>query len=735
MGRPLSMLRNSFSIQSDRFRKNLESSRIPSALDASSFVPISELRRLVQGPMVIKILEEHGYSSISHAELAATIVQAAPRLFALLVWIGQPQLALSLGYQCLNDENLPLDDYKLESLNFRATSGWSKNWETKILQEQWIFLSPIWHREGEILSDTPPSAPLPLTFASSVRKDSANSTIRQIKIHPAHLPFYAENNDEAPILALKLFKTRGKKRFDHEISVLQLLNRRSNPNIIRLLVAISTADRRGLVFPWAQCDLSELMEQEIPSNQRKELARWILQQISLRDDSYLLADRPFDLSSSFDLCTFSLTKATLKALLGILDLEVQFLDSITSLQDDSRFSFVWKEQEAHALSYVMRTERALPSDLALAVSSIVVDSHRVTDGLIHGCTPKEAEQIIDWLRQASSSIQHPMLMALLLSEIQHERHAHLSREYWRRFNTLLSEIQTKAHLLATTPPTVPRGEARDLSEIPEWLATVFKMHHKHGVMHRYLCAFRANLGLLLRLTDQTANTRAVTDIDIAFRASATAITQRVQQISTVYMDLEQQAIVLKEGASLHLATIWSLIAQRDSQIAHRANIINQEIATTSRIIAKASGQDSSAMKADYGSGQHPISPLLPQPPSSSRVLLADLYIENEMKIPEACQSWPMTQPSIWVFVLLSATLTFLVLYAWRFWFLGMIWEKDVVAGNKAAYRVLDYLLLRRHDRRREVGVEEEDSQILKEESSIETKRAPVPVVVATARKS
>ncbi|KAK9640825.1 hypothetical protein HCH54_008582 [Aspergillus fumigatus] len=65
----------------------------------------------------------------------------------------------------------------------------------------------------------------------------------------------------------------------------------------------------------------------------------------------------------------------------------------------------------------------------------------------------------------------------------------------------------------------------------------------------------------------------------------------------------------------------------------------------------------------------------------------------------------------------------------------MIWEKDVVAGNKAAYRVLDYLLLRRHDRRREVGVEEEDSQILKEESSIETKRAPVPVVVATARKS
>lgn len=206
----------------------------------------------------------------------------------------------------------------------------------------------------------------------------------------------------------------------------------------------------------------------------------------------------------------------------------------------------------------MRTERALPSDLALAVSNTVLNSHRATTALIHGCTPNEAEQIIDWLRQASSSIQHPILMALLLSEIQYERHAHLSREYWRRFNVLSSDIQAKANRLAMTRPTAPTSDARDLSEIPGWLASVFEMHSKHGVMHRYLCAFRANLETLRRLTDQIAeHIPVMAGGDKASKASGNAIAQRLQQISTVYLDLEQQAMILKEGASLHLTTVCS----------------------------------------------------------------------------------------------------------------------------------------------------------------------------------
>ena len=39
------------------------------------------------------------------------------------------------------------------------------------------------------------------------------------------------------------------------------------------------------------------------------------------------------------------------------------------------------------------------------------------------------------------------------------------------------------------------------------------------------------------------------------------------------------------------------MSQKDSQLAQRANVLNQRIADSTRAIAKASGRDSSAMKA------------------------------------------------------------------------------------------------------------------------------------------
>lgn len=194
MGGKLSSSKSECCSRSDWFRKTLESSRIPSALDATPFVPINDIRRLVQGPIVIEILAESKCSLNVNDELVTTIIQAAPRFFALLVWIGQPRLAVALGLQRLNDENLPLTESTLVSLGITATPGWSKNQEAKIIQEQWMFLSPVWHREGDVLLDTPPSAPLPLVFASLVTKDLANSTVRKIQIHPAHLPFGIEND-------------------------------------------------------------------------------------------------------------------------------------------------------------------------------------------------------------------------------------------------------------------------------------------------------------------------------------------------------------------------------------------------------------------------------------------------------------------------------------------------------------------------------------------------------------
>lgn len=185
-------------------------------------------------------------------------------------------------------------------------------------------------------------------------------------------------------------------------------------------------------------------------------------------------------------------------------------------------------------------------------------------------------------------------MALLLAEIQHERHGRLSRKYWRRFDSISSEIQKKATLL-TRPEmgsghatTALEGQAQDLSEVPDWLGSIFAMHRKYGVMYRYFCAFKGNVNLLLdlirKMDEQTANTDLnadTVDKDSSSNSSnqgrnrirndalplapaailpfGNAIAQRTQQIATGYQDLEQQALILKEGASLLSTTVSSFL--------------------------------------------------------------------------------------------------------------------------------------------------------------------------------
>ncbi|PLB35121.1 uncharacterized protein BDW47DRAFT_119810 [Aspergillus candidus] len=411
--------------------------------------------------------------------------------------------------------------------------------------------------------------------------------------------------------------------------------------------------------------------------------------ISLRDDTYLAPDRPFDLSSSFDLCNFSMSKSTLVAVLRHLSLEPEFIETVTSLGDDSKVSFSLEDLDSQSLSYIMRTERALPSDLILAVRSTADDHHSFTTGFLHGCTENEAQHIVGWLKQASQALQEPTLMAFLLAEIQYERHTHITQEYWRRYDDLFFELQEKARVIAKLSPFT-EDRTRDLPEIADWLSTIFAMHSKHGRMYRHFCTFQANIDLLQDLAEQSLQ-RQTTPLSPRFQ-TATSITHRLQQIATGYKDLEQQTLLLKEGSSLLLTTLWSLIAQSDSKRSQKANIINREIATSSRVIAKASGHDSSAMKA--------LAVL-------TMVFLPGTTLATVFALPafdwESHSFWPTARSSIWIFCALSAILTLLVLYTWRYWFLGTIWEKDAADGTNVSYRGLDRFLLRRHDRQKFTG--------------------------------
>ncbi|KAF4760240.1 hypothetical protein HAV15_007610 [Penicillium sp. str.  len=196
--------------------------------------------------------------------------------------------------------------------------------------------------------------------------------------------------------------------------------------------------------------------------------------ISLREDSYLVEDRPFDLSSSFDFCSFSMSKSTLEAVLGNLNLESEFIDTVGSQRDSAKLSFSLEDVlNARCLKYIMRTERALPSDLILAVKSTVDNNQSFTTGFLYGCTEKEAQYIIKWFKKASQALKEPTLMALLLYEIQYERYANITHGYWRRNDNLFLEIPEKAILLTElSPSTEDKTKIRDLPEIADWLSTI-----------------------------------------------------------------------------------------------------------------------------------------------------------------------------------------------------------------------------------------------------------------------
>lgn len=159
------------------------------------------------------------------------------------------------------------------------------------------------------------------------------------------------------------------------------------------------------------------------------------------------------------------------------------------------------------------------------------------------------------------------------------------------------------------------------------------------------------------------------------------------------------------------------MSQKDSQLAQRANILNQRIADSTRAIAKASGRDSSAMKALAVITMTflPATAIAVSPPFRA------VQAKTKLKVFQAIFSMPIFNwekhsysadvgRSIWIFCVMAGVLTGAVLYFWRCWHLRAIWQRELShreqeekGSNEAiqaplAYPAVDQLFLQGHDR-------------------------------------
>lgn len=79
-------------------------------------------------------------------------------------------------------------------------------------------------------------------------------------------------------------------------------------------------------------------------------------------------------------------------------------------------------------------------------------------------------------------------------------------------------------------------------------------------MNRHFCTSQGNLKLLQHLVEQLSQSQTTPPCPVFQTASS--ITHRLQQINAGYKDLEQQALLLKEGSSLFLTTVSSIPLDR-----------------------------------------------------------------------------------------------------------------------------------------------------------------------------
>ncbi|KAG7005286.1 hypothetical protein G7Y79_00020g048140 [Physcia stellaris] len=312
----------------------------------------------------------------------------------------------------------------------------------------------------------------------------------------------------------------------------------------------------------------------------------------------------FDLESSFGLSYFCFKRDTLKAVMRDLDLPNRYLATIRSLRDESPPDGL---KLIGCFEYILRTERGLPSDLALVVKWD--EKHALVTAVLHGCTEDEANRITAWLEKAQNALRHPLLPAVVLAEIQLERHGKIYRKYYSEYTALFRVIESKSE---QTQAEAANTDTVERLEISDWLAKVFSMYQKHHKLHRYLESFCRTLETLIKMGDQPLSS-----------SEGLNMIGRLREILQHYEDLKGQTRTIADGASILLTTvsifimgrwkscsalvaldyeahiwqIWSLISQRDSQLAQQANLINQRIADSARTIAKTSGRDSTAMKA------------------------------------------------------------------------------------------------------------------------------------------
>jgi hypothetical protein len=186
-------------------RENLCEVRIEAPQNSHRyFIPADDQKLLVTADSVSMELEERGKSEDVARSTSENIMNSAPKLFAILVYLRHGELILDFLEEGIDDTHLPFirsdktpraRDYKLCSRHhpgqpLNCMERWDRDLVDEFGRDQWCMLAPVFeYHDGIAHYDLHDNCVLPWV-EDEERGDSAMvggyGSVSKIAIHPAH---------------------------------------------------------------------------------------------------------------------------------------------------------------------------------------------------------------------------------------------------------------------------------------------------------------------------------------------------------------------------------------------------------------------------------------------------------------------------------------------------------------------------------------------------------------------
>ncbi|KAE9377375.1 kinase-like protein [Stipitochalara longipes BDJ] len=279
-------------------KEQLENARLECPMRHHSFiVPKDVQESLITESTIAEDIQARSpdISEKEARDYAKTACQHARCLYATLAYIKRGADICALLNEGITDEDLPLvrkPNDRTAPLYLRRGDlvlvKTMKTWKPKHRENfdrvQWWMTSPLF-KYGEHYSldekAVLPFVSLDANEASLGKKQGGYSEVYPVRIHPAHHDFWETTGQEkGPLVAVKQLFSSDETEFQKECTILQALNPKGHPHLIKLLATYEMGNKYHLMFPYADANLRKYWEDHPNPTFNADTVLWSLRQMA-----------------------------------------------------------------------------------------------------------------------------------------------------------------------------------------------------------------------------------------------------------------------------------------------------------------------------------------------------------------------------------------------------------------------------------------------------------------------